>query len=67
MLIDARTLPTDQTIETDVCIVGAGPAGIAVARELMGQNFRVCLLETGGLKPDAEIQSLAAAEGNLVD
>ncbi|NEQ22832.1 MAG: GMC family oxidoreductase [Microcoleus sp. SIO2G3] len=66
MLIDARTLPTDQTIETDVCIVGAGPAGIAVARELMGQNFRVCLLETGGLEPDAEIQSLAAAEGNTI-
>ncbi|HEY9739599.1 MAG TPA: GMC family oxidoreductase [Coleofasciculaceae cyanobacterium] len=63
MLIDARTLPADETIETDVCIVGAGPAGVSLARELMGQNFRVCLLESGGLEPNDDIQSLAAEEG----
>ncbi|MEI2580956.1 hypothetical protein V5G28_019875 [Scytonema sp. PRP1] len=33
MLIDARTLPTGETIETEVCIVGAAPAGITLARE----------------------------------
>ncbi|HEY9740936.1 MAG TPA: hypothetical protein V6C90_10645, partial [Coleofasciculaceae cyanobacterium] len=63
MLIDARTLPTNETIETDVCIVGAGPAGVSLARELIGQNFRVCLLESGGLEPNDDIQSLAAEEG----
>lgn len=66
MLIDARTLPADETVETEVCIIGAGPAGVSLARELIGQNFRVCLLETGGLEPDDEIQSLAAAEGDTI-
>jgi choline dehydrogenase-like flavoprotein len=63
MLIDARSLPADETIETEVCIVGTGPAGLTLARELAGQNFRVCLLESGGLdKPDAKTQSLAEVE-----
>lgn len=66
MQIDARTLPTGETIETDVCIVGAGPAGITIAREFLGQDFRVCLLETGGLEPDEAIQSLAGDAGNAI-
>jgi choline dehydrogenase-like flavoprotein len=66
MLIDARTLPSGETIETEVCIVGAGPAGVSLARELAGQDFRVCLLETGGLEPNDDIQALAAGEGETI-
>lgn len=62
MLIDARTVPEETTIETDVCIVGAGAAGIALARELRGQSFRVCLLESGNLEFDQETQSLYEGE-----
>ncbi len=62
MLIDARTLSAGQTIETDVCIVGAGPAGIALAQEFLGKNLRVCLLESGGLEEDDATQSLAAGK-----
>ncbi len=63
MLIDARRLSVDEVIETDVCIVGTGPAGLSLARELVGQNFRVCLLESGGLDlPDADTRSLAEVE-----
>jgi choline dehydrogenase-like flavoprotein len=58
MVIDGRTLPRDQHLETDVCIIGAGPAGIAIARELSGTPFRVCLLESGGVQPDPETQAL---------
>ena len=58
MVIDGRTLPPDQHLDTDVCIIGAGPAGIAIARELSGTPFRVCLLESGGLQPDAATQAL---------
>jgi len=58
MIVDARSLPENETIETDVCIVGAGTAGITLAREFIGQQFRVCLLESGGLKPDQETQAL---------
>lgn len=67
MLIDARTLTQDETIETEVCIVGTGPAGITLARELSLTNFRVCLLESGGLEFDQDTQSLTQGEsvGNL--
>jgi choline dehydrogenase-like flavoprotein len=58
MIFDARTLPDGQTIEADICIVGAGVAGIALAREFIGGKVRVCLLESGGFQPDKATQSL---------
>ena len=62
MLIDARTVPEGKTIETDICIVGAGAAGITLAREFIGQPFNVCLLESGGLEFDNETQTLYEGE-----
>src|SRR5574340_1796225 len=58
MVIDIRTLTQGTTIETEVCIVGAGVAGITLAREFIGEEFRVSLLEVGGLTPDRATQSL---------
>jgi len=58
MLIDARTLTGEKTLRADICIAGAGIAGIALARELIGGPFSVCLLESGGLEPDRLTQSL---------
>ncbi|MDB9319346.1 GMC oxidoreductase [Nodularia spumigena] len=62
MLIDARIIPQDETLETEVCIAGAGPAGLTLARELAGTDFRVVLLESGGLDFDQNIQSLSQGE-----
>jgi choline dehydrogenase-like flavoprotein len=62
MIIDSRTVPDGETIKTDVCIVGAGTAGITLAKEFIGQKFRVCILESGGLKPDRETQALYQGE-----
>lgn len=63
MMIDARTLPADQVIRTEVCIIGSGPAGLTLAHEFAGQNFRVCLLESGGLElPDPGTASLSEVE-----
>lgn len=62
MLLDARQLPDGHVVDADVCIVGAGAAGITLARELMASQFDVCVLESGGDEPDAETQSLSAAE-----
>ncbi len=58
MIVDARSIPENTTIETDLCIVGAGTAGITLAREFIGHEPRVCLLESGGLEPDQETQGL---------
>jgi choline dehydrogenase-like flavoprotein len=62
VVIDARAVPRDHTIQTDVCIIGAGAAGITLARQFVSQPFRVCLLESGGLEFEKETQSLYAGE-----
>ena len=41
-----------ETIEADLCLVGAGPAGLAIASALAGGGRNVLLLESGGI--DAE-------------
>jgi choline dehydrogenase-like flavoprotein len=66
MFIDARNLSAGETIDTEICIVGAGPAGITLAREFASKH-RVCLLESGGLDFDKKTQSLCEGEsvGNL--
>ena len=62
MLEDARRIPAGTRIETDFCVVGAGPAGLALALELMGSGRRVCVIEAGGERPDRATQSLFAGE-----
>jgi choline dehydrogenase-like flavoprotein len=62
MIIDFRTVTQDTVITTDICIVGAGAAGIAIARELLGSAVKVCLIEGGGLEYDPEVELLNDAE-----
>lgn len=49
MLINAHKLHSTATISNQVCIVGAGAAGIALAIKLAQSNFDVLLIESGGL------------------
>jgi glycerol-3-phosphate dehydrogenase len=56
MPLDAREVPAGQLIETEVCIVGGGAAGLTLAREFVGCEFRVCLLEAGGLAENEAAQ-----------
>jgi choline dehydrogenase-like flavoprotein len=58
MFVDARSVPPGTIIETEVCIVGAGAAGITLAREFIDAPFRVALLESGGMEFDPETQEL---------
>jgi len=58
MLADARETLAHGAIDTDVCIIGAGPAGIVLARTLGASGVRVCLLEAGGLTADDATQAL---------
>ncbi|HME39213.1 MAG TPA: GMC family oxidoreductase [Steroidobacteraceae bacterium] len=55
MTLAALDLIEDSALETRVCIIGAGAAGITLASELDGCGFKVLLLEAGGLKPDANL------------
>lgn len=49
-------------MEADICVVGAGAAGLALALELRGSALRVCVLEAGGERPDRATQSLLQGE-----
>jgi choline dehydrogenase-like flavoprotein len=58
MFTDARSVPRNTSLETDVCIVGAGAAGITLAREFIGSPVRVTVLESGGFEYEEETQDL---------
>lgn len=63
MFVDGRTIPDGHSVQADLCIVGAGPAGIALALEFTNQpSVRVALIETGGLDFDPGDQDLADAD-----
>ncbi|MEQ8268760.1 MAG: GMC family oxidoreductase [Parvibaculum sp.] len=67
MFIDGRSLPEGTVVETDLAIIGAGAAGITIARELAGSGISVTLLESGGFEFDAETQDLYEGEMGGVD
>jgi choline dehydrogenase-like flavoprotein len=58
VLSDAADLASRQEIHTDICIVGAGPAAISVAHEMLGTDIRVCVLESGGRDVERRAQRL---------
>src|ERR1700688_3683941 len=58
-------LETDRTLldfECDICIIGSGPAGSTIARELADTNQRVILLESGGFQRSPQADQLNEVE-----
>jgi choline dehydrogenase-like flavoprotein len=62
MFLDGRGVADRSVLRADVCILGAGAAGITIARELAGRGIRVLVLESGGLAFESSTQDLAAGE-----
>lgn len=58
MLIDARQIENNTKIEGNICIIGAGAAGISIALELEKTFKNIILLEGGGMEYDDRIQEL---------
>ena len=63
MILDVNDFPDGHAWTADLCIVGSGAAGIAMALEFIRTGTRVLLLEAGGESPRAEDQALY--EGTL--
>jgi choline dehydrogenase-like flavoprotein len=60
MIRDFVTFDGDQPLDCDLCIAGAGAAGIAIALEFAGRGERVIVLESGGLDFEDASQDLYA-------
>ena len=62
MVLDLDDLPDDHMLHADVCIVGAGAAGIALALDLESSGYDILVLESGSLKPEPKTQALYDGE-----
>ena len=58
MLHDARKITSGFTARADLCIVGAGAAGISLAVAFIGRPEKVVLLESGAFELEAATQNL---------
>ncbi len=62
MLIDARSIITGSEFACDLCVVGAGPAGIAIVDRLRDSGLAIVLLESGGFDLELPTQKLYRGE-----
>ncbi|HYG29335.1 MAG TPA: GMC family oxidoreductase [Allosphingosinicella sp.] len=62
MLSDLAEVRGSLDRESEVCIIGAGAAGLTIARRLLGAGHQVVLLESGGRDFEAPIADLNAGE-----
>jgi choline dehydrogenase-like flavoprotein len=58
MLVDANDLSDGTVINADLCVVGAGAAGVTIAHALRDSPLTVALLESGGTRAEAPTQAL---------
>src|SRR5690606_16606534 len=52
---DARNVECGTVLDTDLAIVGTGPAGLSLAREFFDTGVRIVLLERGGMRESIEV------------
>ena len=60
MYIDAESL-TEERIQSEIAVIGAGPAGISIALEFARQGHEVTLIESGSNRVSARTQTLGDA------
>jgi choline dehydrogenase-like flavoprotein len=58
MHYDARIIENNTLIQGDICIIGAGAAGISIAMEFINTPYKIILLEGGGFEYEERIQEL---------
>ena len=58
MFLDLHQIPAGTEFHADLCIIGAGAAGITIARQFIGRPLAVLVVESGGLELDEATQAL---------
>ena len=56
MLIEAHRIDKGARVDADICVIGTGPAGMALLRDLSRPGLNIVALESGGkvFNPDAQ-------------
>ncbi len=62
MITDGSDVKDGTTLEADVCVVGAGAAGLTLALDLARQGLEVVLIESGGLQREERSHELLDIE-----
>ncbi len=62
VIVDFNQTAPGSDLSADLCIIGAGAAGIAIAREFAGSGTQVIVLESGGFEFEQDTQDLYDGE-----
>jgi choline dehydrogenase-like flavoprotein len=62
MIEDLDKLEDGRHIDADLCIIGAGAAGLMIARAFLASRLRVVLIESGGWRAEDQTQALSDGE-----
>lgn len=62
MFVSAGEIPENQSLDADLLIIGGGPAGLILAREMCGLGLKTVVLESGGLAFSRDVQLLNRGE-----
>lgn len=62
MILTFETLPDSLALQCDLCIIGAGAAGISIAREFVGTSLNVVVIESGEFGVDDRYEELNDGE-----
>lgn len=58
MIVDLTSLGETAEMSCDVCIVGSGAAGLAIASQLLSSPLKTVILESGGIEQEPPTQAL---------
>lgn len=63
-IADLASTPAEPDLHADLVIIGGGPAGLSIARELAGSNLDVIVLESGAEEQDERFSGLNAVKAD---
>ncbi|GAB4455302.1 MAG: GMC family oxidoreductase [Armatimonadaceae bacterium] len=62
MIQDLHDFELDKSIQTDICIIGSGAIGTAIALEFLHSPFNIVVLEAGGFEHEEQSQDAYLSE-----